>query len=135
MYAYKLTCRCSMCRYKSLLRKAAKEIIVVDCTNVYDHFFVRTEEYKVKIAAARLPYFDGNYWSGAALDKVKTIQIGSLSEAKKIVSKRTLKAMGHANLSVDVAKDILLMQKVSFSAFLSFYSLLSSRYVVDVHSM
>ncbi|GFY86816.1 histone acetyltransferase of the CBP family 5 [Actinidia rufa] len=99
--------------YKSLIRKAATENIVVDCTNVYDHFFVRNEERKVKITAARLPYFDGDYLSGAAVNIFKTIEIGSQSKAKQVVSMRTLKAMGHPDLSVDAAKDIVLMQKTS----------------------
>ncbi|PSS30567.1 Histone acetyltransferase [Actinidia chinensis var. chinensis] len=101
--------------YKSLIRKAAKENIVVDCTNVYDHFFVRNEECKVKITAARLPYFDGDYLSGAAVNIFKTIDIGSQSKAKQVVSMRTLKAMGHPDLSVDAAKDIVLMQKLGHS--------------------
>ena len=123
-----------MCRYKSLIRKAAKENIVVDCTNVYDHFFVRNEECKVKITAARLPYFDGDYLSGAAVNIFKTIDIGSQSKAKQVVSMRTLKAMGHPDLSVDAAKDIVLMQKVNFLLSLPFYSILRSRYVVGLHS-
>lgn len=102
------------------------ENIVVELTNLYDHFFVTTGERRAKVTAARLPYFDGDYWPGAAEDMIFQLQQeedgrkqhkkGTL---KKTITKRALKASGQTDLSCNASKDLLLMHKVislSFSA-------------------
>ncbi|KAM7506920.1 hypothetical protein LguiA_017373 [Lonicera macranthoides] len=102
--------------YKSMLRKAEKENIAVDYTNLYDQFFV-PRECNTKITAARLPYFDGGYWSIAAQNIVAKIEQenrGGREKLEKLVTKRTFKSMGHSNPS-EGAKDILVMQKVFYA--------------------
>ncbi|KAI8534353.1 hypothetical protein RHMOL_Rhmol10G0083400 [Rhododendron molle] len=103
--------------YKSMLGKATKENIVVVCTTLYDHLFAPTGECNVKITAARMPYFDGDYWSAAAVNMSKNLEqesrVGLQNKVKKVPSKRTFKAMGHSKISGDATKDILLMQEVS----------------------
>lgn len=46
----------------------------MELTNLYDQFFVSTGECKAKVTAARLPYFDGDYWPGAAEDMIMQLQ-------------------------------------------------------------
>lgn len=102
-----------------MLRKATKENIVVDLTNLYDHFFVSSGECKAKVTATRLPYFDGDYWPGAAEDIIyqlrqeedgrKQNRKGSI---KKTLNKRALKASGQTDLTGNASKDLLLMHRV-----------------------
>ncbi|XP_051136089.1 histone acetyltransferase HAC1-like isoform X2 [Andrographis paniculata] len=105
--------------YLSMLKKAAKENIVVDLTNLYDHFFIQTGECRAKVTAARLPYFDGDYWPGAAEDMI--FQLQQEEEArkhnkkgilKKPINKRALKASGQTDLSGNASKDVLLMHRL-----------------------
>ncbi|XP_039064043.1 histone acetyltransferase HAC12-like [Hibiscus syriacus] len=97
--------------HKTMLKKASKSGIVVDVTNFYDQLF-STGKYNTKVTAAHLPYFDGDYWSGAANDVIKQIKKDSKNMSMKTVSKRTLQAMGHTNPSGHGIKDLLLMQKL-----------------------
>ncbi|XP_050289266.1 histone acetyltransferase HAC1 isoform X5 [Quercus robur] len=105
--------------YLAMLRKAAKENIVVDLTNLYDHFFVTTGECKAKVTAARLPYFDGDYWPGAAEDLIYQMRQeedgrkqNKKGTTKKTITKRALKATGQSDLSGNASKDLLLMHKL-----------------------
>ncbi|KAJ4958739.1 hypothetical protein NE237_025850 [Protea cynaroides] len=105
--------------YLLMLRKASKENIVVDLINLYDHFFASTGECKAKVTAARLPYFDGDYWPGAAEDIINQLRQEEdgrkqqkKGKTKKTITKRALKAAGQADLSGNASKDVLLMQKL-----------------------
>ncbi|KAJ9540675.1 hypothetical protein OSB04_027181 [Centaurea solstitialis] len=99
--------------YKLMLKKAVEDDVVVDHTNLYHQFFVSSGQGNTKITAARLPYFDGDYWSGAAENIVRKLEVeesaGGLQS--KLPNKRILKAMGQDK--VDIAmKDVLVMQKL-----------------------
>ncbi|GER33598.1 histone acetyltransferase [Striga asiatica] len=105
--------------YLSMLRKASKESIVVELTNLYEHFFVSTGECKAKVTAARLPYFDGDYWPGAAEDIIYQLQQEDDGRKpnkkgifKKSITKRALKASGQTDLSANASKDLMLMHKL-----------------------
>ncbi|MBA0839302.1 hypothetical protein Goarm_005046 [Gossypium armourianum] len=105
--------------YLSMLRKASKENIVVGLTNFYDNFFVTTGECKAKVTAARLPYFDGDYWPGAAEDLINQLcqeedgrKLNKKGTTKKTITKRALKASGQSDLSANASKDLLLMHKL-----------------------
>ncbi|KAK1317719.1 Histone acetyltransferase HAC1 [Acorus calamus] len=105
--------------YLAMLRKASKENIVVDLTNLYDHFFVTMGECKARVTAARLPYFDGDYWPGAAEDMINQLRQEEdgrkqqkKGKTKKTITKRALKAAGHTDIYGNASKDLLLMQKL-----------------------
>lgn len=103
--------------YRSMLRKAAKEKIIVNSSNLYEQFFVPNEGCNTKVTAARLPYFDGDYWSSVADSMIKKIEKecgGDLQKKVMKMTRRTLKAMGHTDPTVTEgdAKDILLMHEL-----------------------
>lgn len=111
-------------RYLAMLRKATNENIVVELTNLYDHFFTSSGECKAKVTAARLPYFDGDYWPGAAEDIIHQIRQeeegtkqNKRGPIKKTITKRALKASGQIDLSGNVSKDLVLMHRVIVPTF------------------
>lgn len=114
-----------------MLKKASEESIVVGLTNLYDHFLSSTGECKSKVTAARLPYFDGDYWPGAAEDMICQIQqevedrkLSKKGSTKKTTIKRALNEPGQHDLSSNESMDQLLMRKVSVQyAQYSFFSL------------
>jgi len=89
---------------------------------MYDYFFLPTGNCESKVTAARLPYFDGDFWSGAAMDEASQIEQctgGDREKMLKLIPKRSLKSMGNVNLSKGTAKDILVMQKVCFYIYIN----------------
>ncbi|XP_024544533.1 histone acetyltransferase HAC12 [Selaginella moellendorffii] len=110
--------------YLTMLRKASRENIVVEITNFYDFFFISPGECKAKVTAARLPYFDGDYWPGAAEDMILQLQQqddddGSKQQKKgkikKPPTKRATKTAAQAEMAINASKDAQLMQKLGES--------------------
>ncbi|CAH8383079.1 unnamed protein product [Eruca vesicaria subsp. sativa] len=102
--------------YQSLLDKATEQRVVTSVTNLYDRFFVSAEESTCNITAARLPYFEGSFWSDNAEFLTQEIEKESEDELQKKVkslSRRALKGVkSKDDLDVDDAKNILMMQKL-----------------------
>ncbi|CAL4966502.1 unnamed protein product [Urochloa decumbens] len=105
--------------YLSMLRKATNEGIVAELTNLYEHFFSPKAECMAKVTAARLPYFDGDYWPGAAEDIISQISLPEdernlqkKGKLKKTITKRALKFAGLTDLNGNASKDAMLMQKL-----------------------
>ncbi|KAF3341638.1 histone acetyltransferase HAC1-like isoform X2 [Carex littledalei] len=103
--------------YLSMLKKGVKENIVVDLTNLYDHFFTNQGESRAKVTATRLPYFDGDFWPGAAEDMITQLhqekndhKLQKEKARKGLITKSALKASEHANSSSHVSKDTMLMK-------------------------
>jgi E1A/CREB-binding protein len=111
-----------------MLRKACSENIVIELTNMYDHFFVSIGESKAKVTAARLPYFDGDYWPGAAEDMIMQLQEEETSQrqqkkgkTKNVVAKRSTKIAAQAESASFASKDLQLMHKVIIREINSFF--------------
>ncbi|KAI3785391.1 hypothetical protein L1987_44509 [Smallanthus sonchifolius] len=108
--------------YLSMLRKASNENIVVGLTNLHDHFFVSSGECKAEVTAARLPYFDGDYWPDTAEEIIYQIhqeeegrKQNKKGLVKKSMTKRALKASGQTDLSGNESKDEQLMRRLGSS--------------------
>ena len=101
-----------------MISKAKTEKIVVSNKNLYDYFFTVTGDCKAKVTATRLPYFDGDYWPGAAEDLLHQLQKDDGSpqsqkgKTKKLPLKRTTKTSTHAELGGNISMDLQLMHKV-----------------------
>ncbi|KAL6868163.1 hypothetical protein ACP4OV_015008 [Aristida adscensionis] len=52
--------------YQNLIKKAVKESVVVERNTLYDFFLQPTNECKVNISAACLPYCENDFWPGEA---------------------------------------------------------------------
>ncbi|CAN6937436.1 unnamed protein product [Brassica oleracea] len=91
--------------YVSMLDKAKEQSVVTNVTNLYDRFFVPT----CNITAARLPYFEGSFWSSSA-ELLMSQETESEVANVKSLSRRALK--GNKIKDSNDAKNILLMRKL-----------------------
>ena len=96
-----------------MLDKAKEQSVVTNVTNLYDRFFVPT----CNITAARLPYFEGSFWSSSA-ELLMSQETESGVENVKSLSRRALK--GNKIKDSNDAKNILLMRKVVIHMHLEF---------------
>lgn len=97
--------------YRKMLGKAASEKIVASVTNLYDHFFVPHGEHKV--TAARLPYFDGDYWPPTAEALLKKLADGKLPPIRNArKQKPSFEADGCTDASRNSFVDNQLMQEL-----------------------
>ncbi|KAK1438957.1 hypothetical protein QVD17_04770 [Tagetes erecta] len=94
--------------YKQMIRKAVKNGIVVDQTNLFNEFFIPTSN---KISASRLPYFDGDFWSKIAEDTSKKLDEEESSEGRSCIKSRPKRISG-ANSQEMPTKDDLVMHKL-----------------------
>lgn len=99
--------------YLRLLKKATQEGIVVNKTTLYDRFFVPSG---APVSAARLPYFDGDYWPTMVDPILKEIDDQAKERARKGISKMvthtSMKVLGITDPSHATNNSVLFMQKV-----------------------
>ncbi|WOL02901.1 histone acetyltransferase HAC1-like isoform X2 [Canna indica] len=97
--------------YQIMIRKAMKEKIILERTNLYDYFFMLTSECKAKVTAARLPYFDSDFWPGKA--EILLLEDKNESHAKgtKTAVQRALRAAKRDAMTGN-PKDILLVHQL-----------------------
>nr|XP_019702086.1 histone acetyltransferase HAC1 isoform X2 [Elaeis guineensis] len=93
--------------YHTMIKKATKQKVVMEHSNLYDHFLIPASGRKAKFTAARLPYFDSDYWPGEA---EILLQKGDESVSQK-KGERVLRAFGRDS-SIGNPKDILLMHRL-----------------------
>ncbi|KAG1334097.1 histone acetyltransferase HAC1 [Cocos nucifera] len=98
--------------YHTMIKKATKQKVVMEHSNIYDHFFVPASECKAKVTAVRLPYFDSDYWPGEA---EMLLQKGDESVSRKkrtsAATKRVLRAF-RRDSPIGNPRDILLMHQL-----------------------
>ncbi|KAK8913994.1 Histone acetyltransferase HAC1 [Platanthera zijinensis] len=101
--------------YQKMIRKASKRGIVMENTNLYDHFFIQISESKAKITAARLPYFDMDYWPGEAeflLQNFNGSKPVKKAKKAKAVVERALRAARRDASFIENEMDALLMNNL-----------------------
>ncbi|CAI9282513.1 unnamed protein product [Lactuca saligna] len=84
-------------KYKSMLKKGVEDGVLMDYINLYNQFFIASGEGNTKITATHLPFFNGDYWSRAAENIVRKLEVEETSACglqSKLPNKRILKAMG-----------------------------------------
>ncbi len=108
--------------YLRMLRRAMEQGVVFSLSNLYDVFFPDPKCPRGNCSSVNLPYFEGDYWPGAAEEILTNIN-QELEDAKKNGGSKKNKAAAVKNkkskgkqssvaISPDADKDEILMQKV-----------------------
>ncbi|XP_076883366.1 histone acetyltransferase HAC4-like, partial [Bidens hawaiensis] len=94
--------------YKLMIKKAMKDGIAVDQTNLYNEFFIPSN---AKVSASRLPYFLGDCWSDAAENISKKLDEEEKSGENLFAKSRTKRIL-MANGQEHVTKEALVMHRL-----------------------